>query len=61
MGWFVFIVFKMFDCGEATEHEHKAPLCFCLKDVGLTGRVEVKMAQWYEIDNVGYVFFFVNL
>ncbi|KAG6783881.1 hypothetical protein POTOM_009563 [Populus tomentosa] len=42
---------QMFDCGEATEHEHRAPLCFCLKDVSLTGRVEVKMAQWYEIDN----------
>jgi len=51
----------MFDCGEATEHEHRAPLLFCLKDVSLTGRVEVKMAQWYEIDNAGYVFFFVNL
>lgn len=58
MGWFSFIVFKMFDCGEATEHEHRAPLLFCLKDVSLTGRVEVKMAQWYEIDNAGYVFFF---
>ncbi|KAH8515439.1 hypothetical protein H0E87_004057 [Populus deltoides] len=45
---------QMFDCGEATEHEHRAPLLFCLKDVSLTGRVEVKMAQWYEIDNAGY-------
>ncbi|KAJ6938688.1 hypothetical protein NC651_005200 [Populus alba x Populus x berolinensis] len=33
-----------------TEHEHKSTLMM----LALTGRVEVKMAQWYEIDNVGY-------
>lgn len=51
-GWFVFTVSNMFDCGEATVHEPRAPLCVAWRRLALLAELNLKWLQWYEIDHV---------
>lgn len=55
-GWFVFTVSNMFDCGEVTVHEPRAPLCVAWRRLALLAELNLKWLQWYEIDHVCNVY-----